>query len=60
MRFPAEPFRIKVVEPLRRLTREERERPIREAGLNIFAVPAASTSTDRPPDSGPPAIAPHQ
>ena len=36
MRFPAEPFRINVVEPLRRVTREERERLIREAGLNVF------------------------
>ena len=42
MRFPAEPFRINVVEPLRRVSREERERLIREAGLNIFAVPADS------------------
>src|SRR5438477_314687 len=40
MRFPAEPFRIKVVEPLRRVSREERENAIRDAGLNIFAVPA--------------------
>ena len=31
MRFPAEPFRIKVVEPLRRVSRDERERLIRAA-----------------------------
>src|SRR5258706_3125502 len=47
MRFPAEPFRIKVVEPLRRVERSERERLIREAGLNIFAVPADSIYVDR-------------
>jgi tryptophanase len=35
-----EPFRIKVVEPLRRVTREEREGLLAEAGLNLFAVPA--------------------
>jgi len=32
MRLSAEPFRIKVVEPLRRVSREERERLILEAG----------------------------
>src|SRR5207249_11100998 len=52
MRFPAEPFRIKVVEPLRRVTREERERLIREAGLNIFSVPADSIYIDLLTDSG--------
>ena len=52
MRFPAEPFRIKVVEPLRRVPREERERLIREAGLNIFAVPADSIYVDLLTDSG--------
>jgi tyrosine phenol-lyase len=52
MRFPAEPFRIKVVEPLRRVSREERERLIIEAGLNIFAVPADSIYVDLLTDSG--------
>ncbi|HTR97136.1 MAG TPA: tryptophanase [Candidatus Acidoferrales bacterium] len=52
MRFPAEPFRIKVVEPIRRVTREERNRLIRDAGLNIFAVPADSIYVDLLTDSG--------
>src|SRR5881628_3809096 len=52
MRFPAEPFRIKVVEPLRRVSPEERARLIREAGLNIFAVPADSIYVDLLTDSG--------
>jgi tryptophanase len=52
MRFPAEPFRIKVVEPLRRVSREERERAIRDAGLNIFAVPADTIYVDLLTDSG--------
>ena len=52
MRFPAEPFRIKVVEPLRSVSREERERLIVEAGLNIFAVPADSIYVDLLTDSG--------
>jgi tryptophanase len=60
MRFPAEPFRIKVVEPLRRVSREERERLIRDAGLNIFAVPADSITIDLLTDSGTSAMSDHQ
>lgn len=60
MRFPAEPFRIKVVEPLRRVTREERERHIRDAGLNIFAVPADSIYVDLLTDSGTSAMSDNQ
>jgi tyrosine phenol-lyase len=60
MRFPAEPFRIKVVEPLRRVPREERERLIREAGLNIFAVPADSIYVDLLTDSGTSAMSDRQ
>jgi tyrosine phenol-lyase len=60
MRFPAEPFRIKVVEPLRRVTREERERLIGEAGLNIFGVPADSIYVDLLTDSGTSAMSDRQ
>jgi tryptophanase len=60
MRFPAEPFRIKVVEPLRRVSREERERLIREAGLNIFAVPSDSIYVDLLTDSGTSAMSDNQ
>jgi tyrosine phenol-lyase len=60
MRFPAEPFRIKVVEPLRRVSQEERTRLIREAGLNIFAVPADSIYVDLLTDSGTSAMSDRQ
>ncbi len=60
MRFPAEPFRIKVVEPLRFVSREERERLIREAGLNIFSVPADSIYVDLLTDSGTSAMSDNQ
>ncbi len=60
MRFPAEPFRIKVVEPLRRFSRDQRERLIREAGLNIFAVPADSIYVDLLTDSGTSAMSDNQ
>ncbi|MEO5987949.1 MAG: tryptophanase [Candidatus Eisenbacteria bacterium] len=60
MRFPAEPFRIKVVEPIRRVTREERDQLIQRAGLNIFAVPADSIYVDLLTDSGTSAMSDHQ
>ncbi len=52
MRFPAEPFRIKVVEPIRFVSREERARHLSDAGLNIFLVPADSIYVDLLTDSG--------
>ena len=52
MRFPSEPFKIKVVEPIRRTTREERERLLQEAGYNLFQVSAASVYVDLLTDSG--------
>jgi tyrosine phenol-lyase len=60
MRLPAEPFRIKVVEMLRRVSREERERLILAAGLNIFAVPADSIYVDLLTDSGTSAMSDRQ
>ncbi len=47
-----EPFRIKVVEPIRRLSRGEREKILRDAGDNLFAVPADAVTFDFLTDSG--------
>ncbi len=47
-----EPFKIKVVEPLPLLCREERERVLAEAGWNLFLLEARHVTFDFLTDSG--------
>jgi tyrosine phenol-lyase len=47
-----EPFKIRVVEPLPLPTRERREQVLREAGFNLFLVPAKEVTFDFLTDSG--------
>jgi tyrosine phenol-lyase len=60
MKFPSEPFKIKVVEPIRRTTRAERDRLLNEAGCNLFRIPAESVYVDLLTDSGTSAMSDHQ
>ena len=52
MKYPPEPFRIKVVEPLKRTTISERTKLLHEAGFNVFNLPAESIYIDLLTDSG--------
>lgn len=49
---PTEPFRIKMVEPIRLPGQEERENAMRKAGYNLFALPAEQVFIDLLTDSG--------
>ncbi len=48
----AESWRIKMVEPIRKSTREEREKWIKEAHYNVFQLPAEQVYIDCLTDSG--------
>jgi tryptophanase len=47
-----EPFRVFAVHPIRMTAREDRERAIRDAGYNVFRIPARDVIVDLLTDSG--------
>jgi tyrosine phenol-lyase len=55
-----EPFRIKTVEPIRRMEAHERERLLRQAGYNLFLIPSESILIDLLTDSGTAAMSTEQ
>ena len=60
LKHPAEPFRIKMVEPIHLISPEKRMEAMQKAGYNLFALPAEEVFIDLLTDSGTGSMSQHQ
>lgn len=60
MKTIIEPFKIKMIEPIRLTTREQREEILRRAHFNVFQIPAEDVLIDLLTDSGTSAMSSEQ
>ena len=52
IKYVPEPFRIKMVEPIKMMTRAEREEAIKRANYNMFSLKSTEVYIDLTTDSG--------
>jgi len=60
IKMPVEPFKIKVVESIKKTTQKERKEILHQAGLNVFNIPADKIYIDLLTDSGTSAMSDNQ
>ncbi|MBI2064195.1 MAG: tryptophanase [Candidatus Yanofskybacteria bacterium] len=60
MSYPFEPYKIKVLEPIKVLSRAERTKALREANYNLFKIPSEKVTIDFLTDSGTSALSQEQ